>query len=86
MWLSGNEPDWYPGGRRLDPWPRLVDEGSSLAMSWGVCHRHVSDLALLWLWCIPAATAPIRPLVCEPPYATSAALKRQKTKKIKIIR
>ena len=28
-----------------------------------------------------AAVAPIRPLACEPPYATGAALKRQKTKK-----
>ena len=41
----------------------------------------VGDLALLWLWCSPAATAPIRPLAWEPPYATGAALKRQKTKK-----
>ena len=36
--------------------------------------------ALLWLWCRPAATAPIRPLAREPPYATGAAVKRQKEK------
>ena len=30
------------------------------------------DLALLWLWCRPAAEAPIRPLAWEPPYAASA--------------
>ena len=41
------------------------------------------DPALLWLWHRPAATAPIRPLSWEPPYATSAALeKRPKKKKI----
>ena len=36
---------------------------------------------LLWLWCRPAATAPIQPLAWEPAYAAGAALKkRQKTK------
>ena len=39
------------------------------------------DLALLWLCCRPAATAPIKPLAWEPPYAADATLKRQKTKK-----
>ena len=45
----------------------------------------VKDLAWLWLWlwCRPAATAPIRRLGWEPPNATGAALKRQKTKKRK---
>ena len=38
----------------------------------------VKDAALLWLWCRPAATAPIRPLAWEPPYAVGAALKSQK--------
>ena len=46
-----------------------------------VGHRRGSDLALLWLWRRPAATAPIRPLAWEPPYALGAALKRQKDKK-----
>ena len=41
----------------------------------------VKDLALPWLWCRLAATAPIRPLAWEPPYAVGAALKGQKTKK-----
>ena len=50
-------------------------------MSCGVGHRLGSDLILLWLWCRPAAVAPIRPLAWEPPYATTAALKRQKKKK-----
>ena len=38
----------------------------------------VKDPPLLWLWCRPAATALIRPLAWEPPYAAGAALKRQK--------
>ena len=38
------------------------------------------DPVLLRLWCRLAATGPIWPLVCEPPYGTDAALKRQKTK------
>ena len=40
--------------------------------------QRVKDPALLWLWCRPAAVAPIRPLAWEPPYASGAALKRQK--------
>ena len=31
-------------------------------MSCGVGHRHSLDPALVWLWCKPAAAAPIRPL------------------------
>jgi len=50
-------------------------------MSCGVGRRHSSDPALLWLWCRPAATAPIRPLAWEPPNAMGTALKRQKKKK-----
>ena len=41
----------------------------------------VKDLALLWLWCRPAATAVIGPLAWESPYAMSAALKKKKKKK-----
>ena len=52
-------------------------------MNCGVGHRHGSDLALLWLLCRPVATAPIRPLAWEPPYAAGAALKSQKKKKRK---
>ena len=46
-------------------------------------HRLGSDLALLWLWCRPAAAAPIRLVVWEPPYAAGVALK-SKTKKQKL--
>ena len=41
----------------------------------------VKDPALLWLWCKPAAIAPIRPLVWQLPYTTGAALKSKKKKK-----
>ena len=44
-----------------------------------------SDLALLWLWRRPAATALIRPLAWKPPNAVGAALKRQKEKKNKLL-
>ena len=52
-------------------------------MSCGVGHRHGLDLVLLWLWCKPAATAPDSTPSLEPPYATGAALKRQKKSKNK---
>ena len=54
-----------------------MDLGSGVAVSCGVGHRWGSDLALLWLWCSPAATAPIQPLAWELPYATGVALKRR---------
>ena len=52
-------------------------------MSCGVGCRRYLDLALLWLWCRPAATALIRPLAWEPPFAMGAALK-DKSKQTKI--
>ena len=39
------------------------------------------DLAWLWLWHKPVATAPIRTLAWEAPYATGAALEKDQTKK-----
>ena len=47
----------------------------ALAVSCGVGRRCGLDLVLLWLWHRLAATAPIRPLDWEPPYARGAALK-----------
>ena len=58
-------------------------EGSNVAVSCGVGRRCGSDLALLWLWCRPAATAPIRPLAWEPPYAEGVALEKTEKTKIK---
>ena len=37
---------------------------------------------LLWLWCRPAAAAPIGPLAWKPPYAAGVTLKRQKKKNV----
>ena len=42
-----------------------------------------SDLALLGLWHKPAATALIRPLAWEPPYAMGVALEKTNKKKKK---
>ena len=42
----------------------------------------VKDPALLWLWCRPAATAPIQPLDWKLPYAAGAALESKKKKKV----
>ena len=52
-------------------------------MSCGEDHRLGSDLALLWLWCRPAAAAPIQSLARGLPQAAGAALKSQKKKKKK---
>ena len=55
----------------------LSGSGFGITVSCGVGCRCDSDPMLLWLWCRPAATAPIRPLAWEPPYAPDVALKRQ---------
>ena len=41
------------------PWAQSLGYGSSIAVSFAVGFRHNLDLVLLWLWCIPAAAAPI---------------------------
>ena len=51
-------------------------------MSCGVGGRHGSGLVLLWLWYRQAAVAPILPLAWEPPYASGAALKKKKKKRV----
>ena len=53
-------------------------------MSCVVGHRCGSDLAWQWLWHRLAAAAPTRPLVWEPPYAASIALKIKQKKHQKI--
>jgi len=56
----------------------------ALPVSCDVGCRRGSDPALFWLWCRPAAVAPIQPLAWEPPYAARAAqAKWQKKKKKK---
>ena len=49
-------------------------------MNCGVGCRHGSDPSLLWLWRTPEATALIRPLAWEAPYAAGAALGKKKKK------
>ena len=49
-------------------------------MSCGVGCRCGLDPELLWLWHRPVATAPIRPLAWEPPYAVGAVLEKGKKK------
>ncbi len=63
----------------LTPWVK----DPAVAMSCGVGCRRSSDPALLWLWRRPVATALIRPLAWEPPYAAGVALEMQKDKKNK---
>ena len=57
-----------------------MGQGSGVAVNYGVGCRRGSDPALLWLWHRPAATAPIRPLAWEPPYAAEVALVKAKKK------
>ena len=44
-----------------------------VVVSCGVGCRHGSDPVLLWLWHRPVATAPIRPLAWDSPYAMGEA-------------
>ena len=55
--------------------------GSCVALGYGAGYKRGSDPEWLWLWHRLAATAPIRPLAGEYPYAMGVALKRQKDKK-----
>ena len=52
-------------------------------MSCGVGYRHGSDPALLWLWHRLLATALIRTLAWEPPYAVGVALAKAKRQRQK---
>ena len=62
--------------------PGLAQWVKAPALSCGVGCRLGLDLALLWLWCRPVATAPIGPLAWEPPYTAGAAQRNsKKTKK-----
>ena len=72
-------------GLRIRHCSELWCRPAAMAPIWppacGIGRGRGSDLALLWLWCRPVATAQIKPLVWDSPYATDAALKRQKDKK-----
>ena len=65
--------------------PSSIHEDAGLILghhlvSCGVGHRYGLDLAMLLLWCRLAATAQIRLLAWEPPYAMGTALKSKKKK------
>ena len=47
-------------------------------MSCGLGHTRGLDPTWLWLWCRPAAAAPIQPLAWKLPYAAGTALKSKK--------
>ena len=64
--------------------PGLAQWVKDPAVSCRVDGRRGSDPVLLWLWHRPVATALIRPLAWEPPYATGAAQERAKRQKKKI--
>ena len=53
--------------------------GLACELSIWYCHE-LCCRSKMWLWCRPAAIAPIQPLASELPYIVDAALKRQKEK------
>ena len=58
--------------------PGLAQGVKDPAVSCGVGCRCGLDPALLWVWRRPVATAPIRPLAWEPPYAAGVAQRNSK--------
>ena len=58
-------------------------KGGGVASSYGIGLGLGLDPTLPWLWRKLAGAAPIQPLAWEAPYATGAALKRQKRQKKK---
>ena len=78
LWLSGLS--WLKN-------PTCIHEDVGLIpglTQWGknpafIGHKCGLDPVLLWLWCRPAAAAPIQPLAWELPYAAHAALKKKVT-------
>ena len=61
-------------------WSLASLSGLEIRRCCGLCRRRGSDPAFLWLWCRPVATALIRPLAWEPPYAMGEALEKYKNK------
>ena len=70
MWSS------HHGAEEMNPTKNHEVEASIPGLA-----QWVKELVWLWLWCRPAAVAPIGPLAWEPPYAADAALKNKIKKK-----
>ena len=69
LWLSGLRTQYSVCG----------DVGLILCLAqWVKGCRYCLGPVLPWLWCRPAAAAPIRPLAWELPYAAEAAIQRKK--------
>ena len=67
------------GSAVVNPTSTHADAGSipghGVAMSCGAGRRRDSGLEFWWLWCRPAAAAPIQPLAWEPPVALKSRRK-----------
>ena len=78
MWLSGLRTSLVTMRMRTPSLDSLSGLRSGIVVSCGIGHRCGSDVALLWLWRRLVATALIRTLAWELPYASGAALKKKK--------
>ena len=61
-------------------WPSRLRTQHSVCEDGGLIPglaKWVKDPALLWLWCTPAAVAPISPLAWELPYVAGVAIKKK---------
>ena len=71
---SLREPNQYPRGHGLDPWPRSVGQGSGFAMNCGVGCRQLGSLVVVAV--VYAGSSSSDSTSClEIPYAELAALK-----------